>query len=691
MTSLLEVRGLTVELPIEGGRAQVVRNVDLEIEPGETLGLVGESGSGKSLTALSILRLVDIPGATISVDRLMFDGQDLMGLSERRMRGVRGKGIGTVFQDPLSALNPVLRIDDQIAEAITTHDRKASKAAVAARVLELLQLVGIPDPENRRRAYPGQFSGGMRQRVMTAIAVANHPKLLILDEPTTALDVTIQAQVLRMLEHIKDEFGCAALYISHDLGVVAGIADKVAVMYSGRIVEKSPAASIFRRQDHHYARALFEARPSLRHQDARLVEIPGRHPSANAIPSGCSFHPRCSRGSNEETCRTQLPELAAAGPDREVACHFPVAGTREPPGGEDRVPDVPIEIGLDATSDHVAVLSTRDLEKTFEVGRHEKVRAVDKIDLDVFPGRTLALIGESGCGKSTAARVVALYTPPTGGALIYQGSDVANLKSSQARSYRRDVQMVHQDPAASFDPRQRIGDALAEIMRANDLYQDRRDEKAVELIASVGLDADSLGKRPYEFSGGQRQRIALARALAVEPRVLVLDEPVSALDVSVQAQIINLLGDIQSERELSYVFIAHDLAVARHVANDVAVMYLGRIVEHGPVEEVFSRPIHPYTRALLSAAPSTELDEYTDRIELRGEIPSAADPPSGCHFRTRCWLATERCAAEIPPLVEIRDAPSHRVACHFSAESEQERIEGVVVLETSENASDYHP
>lgn len=680
MSTLLEVRGLTVEIPVEGGTAQVVRNVDLDIKPGETLGLVGESGSGKSLTSLAILRLIEIPGATVRADRLFFDGQDLMSLSERQMREVRGKDIGTVFQDPLSALNPVLRIDDQIAEAIKTHHRRISRAALDARVLELLRLVGIPDPENRRRAYPGQFSGGMRQRVMTAIAVANHPKLLILDEPTTALDVTIQAQVLRMLENIRDEFGCAALYISHDLGVVAGIADDVAVMYAGRIVETSPAASIFRRQDHHYTRALFEARPSLRHADARLIEIPGRHPAPTAVPEGCSFHPRCPRGATEDSCHTVTPELTQAGPSREVACHFPISGPKEQAGGDDRVPDEPIEIVLDAKSGDAAILSTRDLEKTFSVGRRGKVRAVDKIAIDVFEGRTLALIGESGCGKSTAARVIALYTPPTNGELIYQGIEVKDLKGSEARSYRRDVQMVHQDPASSFDPRQRIGDALREILRANRLYAGREDEKAAELIAAVGLDGNSLFKRPYEFSGGQRQRVSLARALAVQPRILVLDEPVSALDVSVQAQIINLLSDLQSDTELAYVFIAHDLAVARHVANQVAVMYLGRIVEHGPAEEVFTRPIHPYTRALLSAAPSKELDEYTERIELLGEIPSAADPPSGCHFRTRCWLATERCTEEIPQLLPIDSISSHLVACHYSEKSEQERTSGVNAL-----------
>ena len=679
MSALLEVRGLTVEIPIEGTRSKVVHDVNLDIKPGETLGLVGESGSGKSLTALSILRLIDIPGATVKVDRLRFDGQDLMALSERKMRDIRGKDMAVVFQDPLSALNPVLRIDDQIAEAIKAHDRRISRAALNRRVLELLRLVGIPDPENRRRAYPGQFSGGMRQRVMTAIAVANHPKLLILDEPTTALDVTIQAQILRMLENIRDEFGCAALYISHDLGVVAGIADKVAVMYAGKIVETSPASSLFRRQDHHYTRALFEARPSLRHRDTRLTEIPGRHPSPAAVPSGCSFHPRCPRGADEDTCRTVVPEHVGASPDRTVACHFPITGEPESAASE-KVAEVPVEIGLGRTADDEAIVSTRDLEKTFAVGKHVKVRAVDKIDLDIFTGQTLALIGESGCGKSTAARVIALYTPPTNGALIYQGSELGNVKASQARAYRRDVQMVHQDPASSFDPRQRIGHALKEIMRANGLYARNRGQKAAELITSVGLDMNSLAKRPYEFSGGQRQRVALARALAVQPRVLVLDEPVSALDVSVQAQIINLLFDLQQDTKLSYVFIAHDLAVARHVANHVAVMYLGRIVEHGPSEEVFTRPVHPYTRALLSAAPSKELDEYTDRIELQGEIPSAADPPSGCHFRTRCWLATARCTDEIPQLLQIDSTSPHRVACHYTEESERERIRGVTVL-----------
>ena len=679
MTALLEVRGLTVEIPIEGKLTPVVQNVSLDIEPGETLGLVGESGSGKSLTALSILRLVEIPGASIKVDRMFFDGQDLMALPERRMRDIRGKDMAVVFQDPLSALNPVLRVDDQIAEAIKTHDRRISRAALDQRVLELLRLVGIPDPENRRKAYPGQFSGGMRQRVMTAIAVANHPKLLILDEPTTALDVTIQAQVLRMLENIRDEFGCAALYISHDLGVVAGIADKVAVMYAGKIVETSPASTLFRRQDHHYTRALFEARPSLRHRDERLTEIPGRHPPPAAVPSGCSFHPRCPRGAGEEICRAVIPQHIAAGPDRTVACHFPITGEPESAASE-KVGEVPVEIDLGQAAVEEAIVSTRDLEKTFQVGKHVKVRAVDKIDLDIFEGQTLALIGESGCGKSTAARVIALYTSPTNGALIYQGSELGDVKADQARAYRRDVQMVHQDPASSFDPRQRIGNALEEIMRANGLYAGNRHEKAAELITAVGLDMNSLFKRPYEFSGGQRQRVALARALAVQPSVLVLDEPVSALDVSVQAQIINLLFDLQQDTGLSYVFIAHDLAVARHVANHVAVMYLGRIVEHGPSEEVFTRPVHPYTRALLSAAPSKELDEYTDRIELQGEIPSAADPPSGCHFRTRCWLATERCTDEIPLLLEIDGTSRHRVACHYSEESERERVTGAVAL-----------
>ncbi|MFE2067117.1 dipeptide ABC transporter ATP-binding protein [Streptomyces sp. NPDC059467] len=587
---LLQVAGLDVDFD---GRP-AVRGVDLTLDRGEVLGLVGESGSGKSATALAVLGL--LPGNAAVHGSVRLEGTELLGLPERELTRIRGRRVSMVFQDPLSAFTPVYRIGDQIAEAVRAH-QDVSREQAAGRAVELLDLVGIPEPALRARSFPHEFSGGMRQRAMIAMAMANDPDLILADEPTTALDVTIQAQVLDVLRTAQRETGAAVLLVSHDLGVIAGMADRVAVMRDGRVVEQGAVDDVFRRPREPYTRELLAAVPRL------------------------------------------------------DATHRPRPGSGEP------------------------VLKVRGLTRTFPVLRGTAFRrrvgtvyAVDGVDLDVRRGETLALVGESGSGKSTTLFELLELARPEGGTVELFGQEPGSLGKAGIKALRRRIQIVFQDPMASLDPRMPVGDIVAEPLRTQGVGRADAGRRVRELLAQVGLDPAHAERYPHEFSGGQRQRIGIARALSVEPELLVLDEPVSALDVSVQAGVLDLLRRLKEELGLAYLFVSHDLSVVRNIADRVSVVYLGRTVEAGPVDEVFAAPRHPYTQALLSAVPipDPERERKRTRILLAGDPPSPTRRYEGCRFRGRCPLYAElgegerqRCAGEVPVF------EGDGVACHF--------------------------
>ncbi|GCD33803.1 oligopeptide ABC transporter ATP-binding protein OppF [Streptomyces chrestomyceticus JCM 4735] len=671
----LDIRGLDVEFPGPRGPRHAVRGVDLTLRRGEVLGLVGESGSGKSTVALAAMGL--LPGSTRVAGSVRLDGTELVGAGDAALSRLRGRRIGMVFQDPLSALTPVHRVGDQIAEALRTH-QDLSREKAARRAVELLDLVGIPDPRARAAAYPHQFSGGMRQRALIAMAIANDPEVILADEPTTALDVTVQAQVLDVLRTAQRETGAALLLVSHDLGVIAGMADRVAVMYAGRVVESAPAQELFDAPRMPYTAGLLAAVPSIEAVPGRtrLVPVPGTPPDADGLPSGCAFAPRCPLA--DDACRTAEPALLAvgAGSDHTVACFkephraeraLPAAETYEPPAAEGR--------------DHLPhVLRVRGLTKTFPVRggtvfrrRTGSVYAVDGVDLDIRSGETLGLVGESGSGKTTTLLEILSGTAPEGGHVELLGQDVRTLDRAGRRGLRGAVQIVFQDPMSSLDPRMPVGELVAEPLRAQRVAKDTIAARVPEVLELVGLSAGDAERYPHQFSGGQRQRIGIARALAVRPRLLVLDEPVSALDVSVQAGVLNLLADLRDELGLSYLFVSHDLSVVRHVADRVSVMYLGRTVEHGPAGSVFGAPRHPYTRALLSAVPVPDpaRERARERVLLPGDPPSPAERVTGCGFRGRCPLFATlgpdqqaRCETQAPSLTA--HGPGHTSACHFA-------------------------
>ncbi|MEU4244828.1 dipeptide ABC transporter ATP-binding protein [Actinoplanes sp. NPDC026619] len=669
---VLAVHDLHVSFPSADGPVPVLRGVDLVVRRGEVLGIVGESGSGKSVTALATLGL--LPAEATVTGSISVTGQEVIGASRRTLATVRGARAAIVFQDSLSAFTPIYRIGDQIAEAIRAH-HDIDRAAARRRAVELLDLVGIPDPAVRADAFPEEFSGGMRQRAMIAMAIANDPDLILADEPTTALDVTVQAQILDVLRTAQRETGAALVLISHDLGVIARMADRVAVMYAGRVVESAPAGDLFARPLMPYTLGLIGALPTLATgRDRRLVPIPGRPPSPRQH-TGCPFADRCPMV--EPACRLAEPALEdTAG--HAVAC-------RRSAEIADRSM-TPAEIyGIAATAPPAepaageTVLDVRGLVKTFAQYRGKvfkrrtgSVFAVDGVDLHIRRGETLALVGESGCGKTTTLHEILGLTPPEAGQVTLFGRPVdATLGPAERAALRGHVQLVFQDPMASLDPRLTVGDIIGEPMRAQHAPPPTIGLRVAEVLRLVGLEPEHARRFPHEFSGGQRQRIAIARALSVEPALLVLDEPVSALDVSVQAGILNLLRDLKARLGLAYLFVTHDLAVVATIADRVSVMYLGRIVETGDVDAVFGAPRHPYTRALLSAVPVPDpaVERARERILLTGDPPGAGVRSTGCRFRARCPLFARlpesqraRCADQEPRLAgdERRQA-----ACHY--------------------------
>jgi peptide/nickel transport system ATP-binding protein len=609
--SLLEVRGLTVAFPTETERVAAVRGMTYHVDKGEVVALVGESGAGKSASAMAVVGL--LPEYAEVSGSVRLQGDELIGLSDQRMSEVRGKAIGTVFQDPMSALTPVYTVGDQIAEAIEIHSRDTSRAAARARAIELLELVGIAQPERRARAFPHELSGGERQRVVIAIAIANDPDLIICDEPTTALDVTVQAQILDVLKTARDVTGAGVLIITHDLGVVAEFADRALVMYAGRPVEVASVRELYRDRRMPYTAGLLGSVPRLdAPQGARLVPIPGAPPSLADLPPGCPFAPRCPLAIDE--CRTAEPELAPVGPNHQAACirTEQVAGRSAADiYGVSTAPSAADE----ATTDAPVVLRVRDLVKTFKLTKGVvlrraigEVRAVDGVSLELEQGRTLGIVGESGSGKSTTLHQILDLAAPQSGSIEVLGSDVATLDSRARRALRGDLQVVFQDPVASLDPRLPVFEVLAEPLAANGFDKNRTDDRVAELLDIVGLRRADASRYPAEFSGGQKQRIGIARALALQPKILALDEPVSALDVSIQAGIINLLLDLQDRFGLAYLFVSHDLSVVKHLAHRVAVMFKGKIVEQGDGDQVFTDPQNEYTRKLLAAVPQPEPD-----------------------------------------------------------------------------------
>ena len=636
-----------------------VDGISFAIAKGETFALLGESGCGKSATAQGIMRLLPVAGRIVGGNVAM-EGEELLGLSEADMRAWRGGRMAMIFQEPATSLNPVLTVGRQIGEVLERHLGMGGVPA-RERMLGLLRQVGIADPERRLDEYPFQLSGGMKQRVMIAIALAGEPELLIADEPTTALDVTVQAQILDLLAGLQAERGMGMLLITHDLGVVARMAHRIGVMYAGELVEVASREDFFGRPQHPYTRALFAALPEVSRRGLKLTTIPGQVPSLAAMPSGCRFADRCAQVMT--ICREQSPDWREAASGHAVRCHWTGAGSAAG-GPRHAVSELDLEPArpfLDVAGLKVHFPIRKGvLQRT--VGH---VRAVDGVSLAISPGRTLALVGESGCGKTTVGKALLQLIPPTAGSVRLGGSELVGLKGRRLRGARRHMQMIFQDPFASLNPRMRVGEIIAEGIAALGVAHEAGTPAAAvaALLAQVGLATDAVDRYPHEFSGGQRQRIAIARALAVQPELLICDEPTSALDVSVQAQILNLLKQLQAELGVAYLFITHNFAVVEYLAHDVAVMYLGRIVEQGRAEEVLGKPQHPYTQALLSAVPVPRLAGRTEVIRLRGETPSPANPPAGCHFHPRCPKATERCRQSYP---ETQPASAtHSVACHF--------------------------
>ncbi len=601
---ILRVENLRTQLDVAAGTVRAVDGIDLEIRKGECFALVGESGCGKSMTALSLMRLLPESGR-IADGRVLLDGQDLLALPEAAMRAVRGRRAAMIFQEPSTALNPVLTVRRQISEVIERHSGERN---TEEKVLELLKAVGIPDPESRVEQFPFQLSGGQKQRVMIAAALAADPEVLIADEPTTALDVTIQAQILELLANLQAERQMAILLITHDLGIVARMAQRVAVMYAGEIVEVAAQEDFFRAPQHPYSQKLFDALPSTVKRGKPLSMIPGQVPPLTVRFQGCRFAERCEFAFPR--CRQEAPRLLELSGARLARCHLREEGLAEQRAD---APEAGAGEGTVLARGSAPLLAeVRDLKVHFPIRKGifkrvvGHVRAVDGVSLAVRAGRTLALVGESGSGKTTVGKAMLRLLEPTSGSVVVDGADLASLSRGELRGRRRAMQIIFQDPYASLDPRMRIADILAEGMKSLGVGRDDKDRavRMARLLDQVGLPQESLGRYPHEFSGGQRQRIAIARALAVEPKMIVCDEPTSALDVSVQAQILNLLKSLQERLNIAYLFITHNIAVVEYLAHEIAVMYQGKIVERGTAEAVLASPQHDYTKALLSAVPT---------------------------------------------------------------------------------------
>ncbi len=660
---LLEVEDLHVQFLTSRGVVRAVEGLSFHVDPGEIVAIVGESGSGKSVSALSIMRLLPKHTGRIPKGRVIFGGRNLLELSDEEMREIRGREISMIFQEPMTSLNPILTIGLQITEPLRIHLGMTDEQA-RARAIELLGLVGIPDPARRLDQYPHQFSGGMRQRVMIAIGLACNPKLIIADEPTTALDVTIQAQILELMKDLSRKLNIALIVITHNLGVVARYADRVIVMYASRLVEENDADDVFHRPRHPYSMGLLRSVPRLdRPRGVKLETIEGLPPNAAAPPPGCRFAPRCPF--KIAICETD-PPLARTDTGGLSRCH------RHAEIAEGKISWAAAS-GTSLSTDFktgAPLLSVRNLTKHFEVrgglrGASGTVRAVQDVSFNIFPGETLGLVGESGCGKTTVGRLILRLEDPTEGELRFEGRDLTTASAADMKAIRRKIQVIFQDPYSSLNPRMTVGQIIGEPLHVYKLVPNRKAEqdRVAQLLEQVGLRSEMATRYPHQLSGGQRQRVGIARALAMEPSFIVCDEAVSALDVSIQGQIINLLEDLQRRLGLAYLFIAHDLAVVRHISMRVVVMYFGRVMEVADRDELYDQPLHPYTKVLLDAAPVPDptIEKGREPRLIKGELPSHMSPPSGCVFNTRCPMASDECRRIVPSLEEKR--PGHFAAC----------------------------
>jgi peptide/nickel transport system ATP-binding protein len=675
---LLEVADLHVRFPTTHGLVHSVNGVSLEIRPGERVAVVGESGSGKSLTAMSVIGLVPNPGMVSGSIR--FKGRELVGLSERKLVEVRRAGIGLIFQDAIASLDPLKRVGGQIEEALRMRTGM-NRSQARHRALDLIEEVQIGDPDVRARQYAHELSGGMAQRVAIACALSLEPELLIADEPTSSLDATTAFGVLELISNLSRDHGLAVMLITHDLGIVARFAERVLVMCAGSVVEEAPVDVLFSHPRHPYTRGLLESRPGAQ-RGRRAKTIPGSAPDPTHLPSGCVFHPRCFLSQGRDRCRVEDPRLKVQGRDgaQHSACHFaselrPIAAIQ---------PMYKPAALASASAEEGDLLAVEGISKTFRVRDRlfregGVVRALNDVSFTVRRGEVLALVGESGSGKSTIGKIILGLESPLRGRVLFDGEDISS--ADRAKSLQRRLQVVFQNPDSSLDPRMKVEDIVAEPLKVHRIgsSSDRR-RRVEELFEHVGLSDSHIGRYPFELSGGQRQRIAIARSLAPKPELIVCDEPVTALDVSVQAQILNLLQDVQITDRLSYLFVAHDLSIVRQIADRVAVMYLGHIVESGEAEEFFALPHHPYSVALLSAMSG--FDPETERrrrpIVLSGAMPSSLSPPPACPFHTRCWKAEPVCRELMPELREI--TPGRWTACHYpeNASNEQQSLQASI-------------
>ena len=671
MKNLLSIDNLTTNFNTIDGNFNAVKGISFHLKKGESLAIVGESGSGKSVSALSILQLNPTPQSKIINGEIIFNNKNLLNLNKQQIKNIRGNEISMIFQDPMTSLNPVLKVGLQLTEGIRKH-YKINSSIATNKALEMLRLVGIPDPNERINHYPYQFSGGQRQRLGIAMALMCDPSLLIADEPTTALDVTIQAQIIQLVSNLQKKLGMAIIWITHDLGVVAGLVDKVIVMYSGHILEKAPIDRLYKYPSHPYTKGLLESIPTIDNTNQLLVPIKGIPPNIYHKYIGCPFFDRCKY--SEPKCQQVEPSLNYIKFEHETACwkwdkiheksNYTFKSEQDTKKQSDLKNDTNINYEILKLSN---LKKYYDLYSDFTRKKIGLVKAVDGVTISINQGEALGIVGESGCGKSTIARMCIGLLKPTSGEIQFDGKNISIIKNHELRNIRKDIQIIFQDPYSSLNPTESVGNIIKEGLEIHKIgdkqYQNNR---VSDLMQLVGLDPSFAKRYPHEFSGGQRQRIGIARALATEPKLILADEPISALDISIQAQIINLLIDLKNNLKLTFLFIAHDLSMVRYFSDRVAVMYLGRIVEIGSTKKIFEKPLHPYTHALQSAnpIPDPEREKLREQIVLKEDIPSPKNPPKGCYFHTRCKHKTDICEKEYPLLKNYGDEKNnHYVAC----------------------------
>ena len=665
---ILSVRDLAISYETRYGDVPAVRNVSFDIHKGEAHSIVGESGCGKSTVAFGIVNFLGRNGKIVD-GQILFQGRDLVGRSQEELRRLRGDRIAMVYQDPMQALNPSMRIGDQLAEVLIVH-RGLSQSDAAARCVEMLQRVHMPDPENVMQRYPHQLSGGQQQRVVIAMALLNDPALLIMDEPTTALDVTVEAAVLDLVAELQHEFETAIMYISHNLGVIARVSDHVGVMYAGEMVERATVQEVYLQPAHPYTQGLMRCVPKLGadKRDSYLYPIRGRVPSPKNLPPGCVFEPRCDHARAE--CRARRPELREVAPGRWARCHLGEQVMGE--GWRVRSEEMPDFARL-ATSACSAepILSVQNLKTYYDTpskqligGQKQFVKAVDDVSIEAKRGMTLGIVGESGCGKSTLVKTIVGLETPTDGSIEFMGVDITNSVKERSLDLISNLQMVFQNPDSTLNPSFTVGQQIARpLKRFKAVPRSEVRAEVIRLLDLMRLGENYYDRLPRQLSGGEKQRVGIARAIAAHPELVLCDEPVSALDVSVQAAVLNLLLEIQQQMGTTMVFIAHDLSVVRFFCDTIAVMYLGQLAEVGPAEAIYAPPYHPYTEALLSAVPEPIPGTSRTRQVLQGDVPSPAKPPSGCHFHPRCPRAMPQCSVGYPAETQLGGGRS--VCCYL--------------------------